>query len=196
MKDIVRMLTDGELFKIKSCNESFVKAIVLLVSNTGLKTGEVRKLKISDVQDLQGNLKKEINVEYYIKFRNRQVRIGNRTVPLNQTALKQIKYLIDYSKKKIGKEFSMESYLLSNRLNKVISTNYIYLMMSKFRKQLEITDLSLGLCRHHFALSLVKKGVNFKWIQTVLGHTRIDTTLDIYGIVFDDELKTAVQSLD
>lgn len=41
--------------------------------------------------------------------------------------------------------------------------------------------------RHFFASMLIEKKVNLKKIQTLMGHTNIETTLNVYGHLLEDE---------
>lgn len=42
--------------------------------------------------------------------------------------------------------------------------------------------------RHFFASALIEKQMNLKKIQTLMGHTNIETTLNTYGHLLDDEV--------
>ena len=44
--------------------------------------------------------------------------------------------------------------------------------------------------RHTYATVAIKSGVDLKTIQEMLGHSEIDTTLNIYGHVYDS-MKTS-----
>jgi integrase len=41
--------------------------------------------------------------------------------------------------------------------------------------------------RHFFASILIEKKTNLKKIQTLMGHANIETTLNVYGHLLDDE---------
>jgi integrase len=41
--------------------------------------------------------------------------------------------------------------------------------------------------RHFFASMLIERRVNLKKIQTLMGHTNIETTLNVYGHLLEDE---------
>ena len=44
-----------------------------------------------------------------------------------------------------------------------------------------LTLLTLHECRHTFASILIETGANPKAIQEVMGHSKIQTTFDVYG---------------
>jgi len=43
--------------------------------------------------------------------------------------------------------------------------------------------------RHFFASMLIEKKTNLKKIQTLMGHTNIETTLNVYGHLLDEKLE-------
>jgi integrase len=44
-----------------------------------------------------------------------------------------------------------------------------------------LVPISLHLCRHTFASRLIDSGANPKAIQEFMGHSKIQTTFDVYG---------------
>jgi integrase len=48
-------------------------------------------------------------------------------------------------------------------------------------KAAALVPITLHECRHTFASLLIDAGANAKAIQTFLGHSKIQTTFDVYG---------------
>jgi integrase len=49
------------------------------------------------------------------------------------------------------------------------------------REPAVLTPISLHLCRHTFASLMIDSGANPKAIQEFIGHSKIQTTFDVYG---------------
>jgi integrase len=49
------------------------------------------------------------------------------------------------------------------------------------REPQSLTPITLHECRHTFASLLIDAGANPKAVQTFMGHSKIQTTFDIYG---------------
>ncbi|HXK23374.1 MAG TPA: tyrosine-type recombinase/integrase, partial [Myxococcota bacterium] len=57
-------------------------------------------------------------------------------------------------------------------------------------------ETTLHTLRHTAATLLIGNGVDVKTVQTVLGHARASTTLDIYVDVIRKNVETAMTGLD
>lgn len=60
-----------------------------------------------------------------------------------------------------------------------------------------LTPISLHLCRHTFASLLIDSGANPKAIQDFMGHSKIQTTFDVYGHLLPgshDEVRTRMDA--
>lgn len=58
------------------------------------------------------------------------------------------------------------------------------------------TDFTLHELRHTYATRLIRAGANPKVVQRLLGHKKIDVTMDVYTHVNDSDLYSAVGLLD
>lgn len=68
-----------------------------------------------------------------------------------------------------------------------------------FRPTLEaalLPDVVLHDLRHTYASALIHQGQSVKYVQTVMGHASAQTTLDVYGHLFDTGGQDAARSLE
>lgn len=59
-----------------------------------------------------------------------------------------------------------------------------------------LPDLVLHDLRHTYASALIHRGQSVKYVQTVMGHASAQTTLDVYGHLFDTGGQDAARSLE
>ena len=59
-----------------------------------------------------------------------------------------------------------------------------------------LPNFSCHTLRHTFTTRLCESGINIKVIQSVLGHSDVSTTLDIYADVTKDLKKAEMQTFD
>ncbi len=59
-----------------------------------------------------------------------------------------------------------------------------------------LPDLQLHDLRHTFASALIKQGESIKYVQTVMGHASAQTTLDVYGHLFEAGGQDAARRLE
>ena len=96
-----------------------LRAYILFLANTGLRVGEARHLKFSDIRETYNKLEQHICVvridEKYSKVKRAQTEIVGRLM-----ALKALQRWKDY-KQSIGEDISGEAYIFSNQDGEVIS---------------------------------------------------------------------------
>jgi len=114
-----------------------------------------------------------------------------RMVPLNSQAIGVLKRLRHLSG---GKYTNSVNLLISDLIFPWWSTDAISHKFIKLCKRLQIKGRLHDL-RHTAASNLAEAGVSMKAVQTLLGHSDIKTTLEIYTHVSDDYLKKAVTRL-
>jgi integrase len=150
-------------------------AMVKILLNTGLRRGELLKLKWDDVD-----------------FRNRQIYVRetktsrSRYIPMNETVYSELQNL--YKARK------------GNRLvfvNPQTGKGYVCIRKSFERacKRADIQNLILHDLRRTFATRLLGAGTDIVTVQNLLGHTSVQTT-QIYCMTNQQEKRSAVALLD
>lgn len=143
------------------------KAIFLLIYGSGLRVSEVAKLKISDIDS-----------------KTMRIRIAhakhdtNRYTILSEVALKALReYFIAYFS-----SYSQEDWLFPGQ----IPDNHIHVKTIKntiirLRKKLEMDpNISAHTLRHCFSTHSLEDGVDPVFIQQMLGHKSLKTTLSYF----------------
>ena len=175
----------------------------LLILNTGLRMGEALSLTWEDVdfknktitvsknsiltkkRDASGNK----TGGYELQIQNStKTSSGNRTIPLNQSAMEALLKL---------KHGNSTEYVISNSRHKSVlpsnfeRTFFLILKNAGIEKHCGVHAL-----RHTFASMLFSKGVDVKIVSKLLGHSSVKITYDTYVHLFESDIKGITCVLD
>lgn len=169
-----RYFSDDEIRQIIAQSRPLVRDITLVLLHTGLRVGELRCLKWTDID---------------FKERQLMVRIAKshkfRVIGINTTLIAELQRLKENSHPK--QQFVFE------KPDGTPYASYSNIFQSQLRK--------LGMkgnvhrLRHTFASRLVQQGVSIYTVKELLGHSSVQTT-QIYAHLNKEELKKAVCELD
>ncbi|MDD4178864.1 MAG: site-specific integrase [Candidatus Margulisbacteria bacterium] len=166
--------TEEEIARILTKASPFVRDYVLVLLHTGLREGELKRLKWADVDCINRQIYVELSKSH--KF---------RTIPMNDALYD---HLIDlYRRKKEHQVYVFE-------LNEGKPVSDFSHRLKKLLKRLGIEG-HLHKLRHTFASRLVQKGVAIYEVQKLLGHASVQTT-QVYAHVRMEDLQRSVRVLD
>ncbi len=164
------------------------RVIIEVFSRTGIRRAELRNLKIENV-DFEKN-------HIYIKEGKGA---KPRTVPIDNLTIMDIKQLL--GNRKQGYVFtSAKSYpgpLSLKQINEIVC---------KCAKRAGVNHPNPGrnkinphLFRHSFVRNALKAGMPLQYVQQIVGHSSIKTTIDVYGtpsqIDIEEEYKKKIQEM-
>jgi integrase len=154
------------------------RVILATAFYAGLRRGELRALRYCDV-DLSGAV---ICVEFGWDQYEGQIptksETSRRTLPL-------MSLLRDLLCEHIAKTSCRGEDLLFGRgPNKPFDPSTVAYRVKKRWMETAQRPITLHQCRHTFASMLIDAGANPKAVQTFMGHSKIQTTFDIYGHLF------------
>lgn len=166
-----------------------------LVLQTGLRAGELAGLKWSDI-DFD---KRILSVTRTIDYRSNEVdweikspksKAGIRDIPLTEEAVRILK---EQKKKMRSADVLSIKYhefvFLSPNGNLIRNSTYNKSLESICRKA-GIECFSMHTLRHTFATRCAESGMNPKTLQSILGHSNISVTMDIYvHCTYDQKIK-------
>lgn len=102
---------------------------------------------------------------------NPKTRAGARIIPILMP-LEHI--LVDYM------ELVKEDLLFTTSTGELMTVTAYRRMWQKFEKAIGTKEITAHIFRHNFATILYNAGVDVKAAQTILGHSSINVTMDIY----------------
>lgn len=175
-------LTPAQLAVFYLCVEDLndpVRCILSLLPRTGLRISEITSLKM-------GSIVKRGAI-YGFQFTGKGNKV--RFVPLSKPARIELKRYLKLRGKSGG-------YLFPGNKGVGITPEAVRKVCRQMRKEHEeLGPLSPHVLRHTFATALLRKNVDVKKVQTLLGHKNIETTLR-YQHPDAEMLSEAVEGLD
>jgi len=169
----LRYLRPEEVEKLLNACANYLRPIVVTALNTGMRKGELLRLKWADV-DLKN---RKITV---INSKNNE----SRVIPINQTLFKELSALSKESK---------GEYVFSDRNGHPFGD--IKKGFSAALKRAGIKDFRFHDLRHTFGSHLVMQGVDLKTVQQVMGHKDIKMTMR-YSHLSPEYVQEAMEKLD
>ena len=159
---------------------SFKSFGILLSLNTGLRIGELCALHWNDV-DCTENIISVRNTLQRVYNKNSQpntkIIIGKpktvksiRNIPLSEKVQNAIANLPEINK---------DGYVLTNTSSFMEPRTYRR-FYATFLKKHNIDYLNFHCLRHSFATRLIQNGADYKCVSELLGHTNINTTMNMY----------------
>jgi site-specific recombinase XerD len=184
-KQINLFLTEEDYQKIKECDNHFHRAIMLFFANTGVRSAELSRLTFSDVYNDDWTLKNSFLAGKTFK----------REIPINETAKDCINIFHEEAKKRFFGSFSLETPLIISKKVTKLTREHLLTILRNFALKNDIKKLTPLMLRDYFAISLRKKGFDFKVIQNLIGDRSIVATYAKYGNISQDNIRDAVNSI-
>jgi integrase len=170
----VRYLTMDEIDKLLKACAKHLKPIVIFALNTGMRKGEILRLRWSDIDMINRMIKITVSKNNELRY-----------MPINDTLYSLLKKLQN-GRKNDGNVFVWKNGKPILRIN-----NGFYNAMERAG----ITDFRFHDLRHTFASHLAMNGVDIRVIQQLLGHKTISMTMR-YSHLSNKNLRQAVDRLD
>lgn len=150
------------------------KALFLLLYSTGIRVSECSNLKLDNI-----NFSEQI-VSVLGK--------GNkeRLVPINESVLEYLNIYIETERKNINKN-NLDYLFINNKGGQLTSRGIRYLA-EKISNTCNLNNISPHTFRHSLATSLLRAGMDLRFIQEILGHSNLSST-EIYTSLNEEEIK-------
>jgi len=181
---------------IEVCKDSEIYLPVLFALLSGLRRGEVLGLSWSDI-----DLKKRIfTVNKTATYYKKEMCLSDPKTKNSRRSLKIPGLLVDVLEKESQKQKNNElnpNDLVCCRSNGIpISSAVLNKQFKKILSENGLPDITFHGLRHTYATLLCKQGVPAKIVSTMLGHSSIGITLDIYSHVNTEMQKPAIDAIE
>lgn len=167
--------------------------LFLLALFTGMREGELLGLQWENVDLFNGTItvrqqlvrNKDKGGGYSIETtKNDRIRVlhigmkGIKTLESQQMKIQIMKSIQ-------GKNWTEHGLVFPNETGGFLSYRTVYDCHKRIARKIGAPNTRFHDLRHTYATAAIKSGVDLKTIQEMLGHSEIDTTLNIYGHVYD-----------
>lgn len=166
-------------------------ALFRLLAYSGIRIGELLALTWQDVSFVSKTIRVNKTM-VYIKGKkpftqSPKTKTSNRLINMDNETIEVLKAWKNYQKTYYGVIKNNKQLLFINRDNGYLQNKTVKDWNLKIAKQAKIKPIKLHGFRHTHATLLLKAGVPIKEVQYRLGHSKIDTTLNIYAHVVNDD---------
>lgn len=181
------------------------KMIVTLAITTGMRRGEIIALEWQHFDLEKGKLYVQQTLTYTKEdghlFKAPKTKNSIRTLSLSPDIVDQLKkYKQIKNREKIRNGDSWQGgehfLLFSTDVGKPMHPSSITSWWSKKLKKYKLPHISFHQLRHTSATFLINQGVHMKTISARLGHSKIGTTMDIYGHALESADEAAANHFD
>jgi integrase len=177
-----RWLSDGEQEQLLSCCEGINKVIVLLALKSGLRWGEIARLKW---QYAQGS--------NYVDFDNNVIFIHKQLSKSKKSRYIPLAQSVKQALMRLPRQRNIEYIFQNTATDKPLGS--IKCAFKNALRRAKIKDFTFHDLRHTFASHLVMNGVDLYVVQKLLGHSTIKMT-ERYAHLQPRHLKDAISKLE
>jgi integrase len=190
--NIHRALTREEttaFFKAaESINAWYLRMYIVLL-HTGLRIGEAAAITPLDIRDGVLHISKTVtNGREGVHIgETPKTESGNREIPLDKEAQAAIKEQIDINTDIFDNGIrQLNKTIFRTPRGSVTGTTSPRVEMTKICTAAKVERFTPHCFRHTFATRAVESGMNYKTLQTLLGHSNINMTLGLYAHVTEE----------
>ena len=166
----IKRLLDG--INLRSTWGKRTYLMILFLCHTGLRIGEMTRLKVADVA-FEGEPRAEIFLSHAITKGNR-----SRALPLNEVAKSCVRKLLEFNKKR-GFSTGPQAPLFPWKSHGFLPPREAEREIQRLREKVGLSaKMTPHAFRHFFTERLKRAGVNPVTIAALLGHKSVDLLLD------------------
>ena len=208
----VKVLTKQEQEKfLEAIKGHELELLYIVALGTGLRIGEILGLKWSDIDFKNNEL--HVNrslqkaaiyeddkiVRYEVQETTPKTKNSLRTIPVPQNIIKK---LIAHKKEQnelillLQEEYDNKNFVFCNKLGKPIEDKRPGRNLKTILTSISIEPIKFHALRHTYATRLFEAGIPPKTVQHLMGHSDIETTMNIYTHVMKEQKLEAIEKIN
>lgn len=211
-EDNIKALSkDDQLKLLEALKGIDLELLITFALGTGLRLGEVLGLKWNDIDFKDNTLSVKRSVRRIVEIqrdgsRNRVLKEvppktenSFRTVPIPNSILSKLK---SYKKEQnelilsLGEDYQNNNYIFCNNDGTIMDPKKPNRRLSSVLKSNDIELITFHGLRHTYCTRLFEAGVPPKTVQSLVGHSDIETTMNVYTHVMKETKMEAVDKIN
>ena len=188
---------------LKAAKGSPIECLLTLALGTGMRLGEILSLRWGEINLERRMLQVCHTVDYIQGFgiveSEPKTESSRRSIILPPFVVDALKRHYVYQlreRQKVGAAWKDQDLVFSNRYGGYFDRMRLHSLFKRVLKDAGLPHMRFHDLRHSAATILLSMGVPAKVVQEVLGHSKINTTLDIYGHVLSEMQRDAMDKMD
>ena len=206
-RESLTVMEEKEVLKFVKNDKYFCKYydMIFLLLNTGLRISEMCGLTVRDVDFERGCIAINRTFNRYGKryvTESTMTRSGTRMIPMSDNVRASMKSIIDKRKEQeqTVKVEELEDLLFLDRRGVPLLPNMVEKYFQRICEKFSMENnydiyITPHICRHTFCTKMVREGMKPKVLQYLMGHSRIDTTLEYYAHIDYDQVSVEVDRI-
>ena len=191
---------EQELF-MEYAKESFLYNLFAVMLRTGMRSGEARDLRWSDIDKKQNVIHVTRTVQYIngVGFIDDapKTKTSIRDIPLTAEVLKLLENQKNYWGFKVEK---IDRYLFCDADGNPVNVHLLQAEIDKTIKRIhedgkEFPRITSHVFRHTFATRAIEAGMQPQVLKTIMGHSSLAMTMDLYSHVLPDTKAEEMQKI-
>jgi integrase len=196
----VNPLDVGQVERLADGIRPRYRAAVLVMAYAGLRIGEVGALTITNVNLLHRELRVQSGVARAggrLIVSATKTPAGRRTVPIPRFLADELGFHLDiHGLAPDGRVFHTPGVNQYTDEYGLLHASSLHKPFKEARRRARLPRVTPHTLRHTYAAFLTREGAHPKVIQTLMGHTSIKVTMDLYGHLFPGMGKEMAERLD
>lgn len=200
-KERIALTKEQQDLFMEYAKESYLYHFFAVMLQTGMRKGEMQGLKYSDIDKKQNVIHVQRTLKYiegqgYIED-TPKTRTSTRDIPLTAAVVEHIEAQRKYWNFKI---VNMNQYLFCNEEGGPISRERIQAEIDRTVKRIreaghDFPRITSHVFRHTFATRAIEAGMPPQVLKTILGHSSLAMTMDLYSHVLPDTKAEEMQKI-
>lgn len=200
-KERIALTKEQQDLFMEYAKESYLYHFFAVMLQTGMRKGEMQGLKYSDIDKKQNVIHVQRTLKYiegqgYIED-TPKTRTSTRDIPLTAAVVEHIEAQRKYWNFKI---VNMNQYLFCNEEGGPISRERIQAEIDRTVKRIreaghDFPRITSHVFRHTFATRAIEAGMPPQVLKTILGHSSLAMTMDLYSHLLPDTKAEEMQKI-